>query len=269
MDKNTYNEIDLQLLVSSAKRKFKKFQKWFYISWLSCIFLAITFFFLYPKQYELTLLGSTKVLKPEALSEVANSLNVAAKDRNYQMLASTLKISENAASVIKKIKLIPVRPDVLAAESVNKEGYFQLILTVTAISKLDSLQLSFFRFFESNPSVEERKKLSRSLNERLIVKISKEIENLEKLRDDLLLGKNKDPKFIMMSPAEINETIIELSYRLRELDYDIAMKNEFIVIQGFLPPSKPSFPRLGLTLLAGLLLGFFVAVGVVILSDEK
>lgn len=268
MNKNEYTEIDLLESIKAIAVKYRKHQKKFFLILFSCVVLTIAFYFFFPKQYELTLVASSKNIKPQALEEMVRSVNAAAYDKDYVSVASVLKIQPDLAKSILTARLFPIRPEVLTPQQ-NGESYFELIVKVNSRDiRQDSLQKAFMRFFEENEIVAVRRKLSQRLNEKMAIKIEKEIEKLEQLRLDLFAGRNTDPKFIMMHPAAINQTIIDLNQRLNDIEYSLTLKDEFTLLQGFLPATKPSFPRLGITLAVGLAIGLIIALCAVALSND-
>lgn len=268
MDKSTNNEIDVVILIQQSIQKIKANQKKVFLVFSLPVLVSLLFYFLWPKQYELVLVGSSKYVRSEALTEIGRALNVAAKDKNADLLAVTLKIEPVLARNILKIKLNSIRPDILAQSSApQKETYFQLVITVSSSEQKDVLQGAFIDYFENNPNVVERKRLSQQMDKKMISKISSEIANLEEFRKELLSGKYSDPKFIMMDPSKINQTIVDLNYQVAQLELNLETKNEFSVIQGFVTPEKPTFPRLGITILVGTALGLCLVFGMLMIID--
>lgn len=268
MDKNTYNEVDVLVLIKDLIAKLKKHKKKIYFTFCLPVFVSFAFYFLWPKQYELVLVGSSKYIRPEALTEIGRALDIAAKDRNGNLLGSILKIEPNLAKRISKIKVNSIRPDVLVQSTTpQKETYFQLIITVSSIKEKDLLQKAFMSYLEDNPYVVERKKLNQQMDRKMIEKILTEIANLEEFRKQLMGGKYSDAKFIMMDPSKINQTMVDLNYQVSQLQINLELKSEFSVIQGFISPEKPSFPRFGISLLVGVTIGLLFAFGIALISD--
>jgi hypothetical protein len=268
MDKNTNNEIDVVNLLKDLIQKIKVNRKRTFLIFSLPILASLAFYFLWPKQYELILVGSSKYIRSEALTEIGGALNIAAREKNANLLASTLKIETSLAKNIIKIKLNSIRPDILAQSTApQKESYFQLVITVSSSNQKDLLQAAFMNYLENNPNVVERKRLSQQMDKKMIEKISFEITNLEEFRKQLLAGKYSDPKFIMMDPSKINQTIVDLNYQVAQLESNIESKTEFSLIQGFITPEKPSFPQLGITILTGVMIGLSLAFCFVLISD--
>jgi hypothetical protein len=268
MSKNTYNEIDIVLLSKHLVQKFKVHKKKSYLAFSLPVVAAIAFYLLWPKQYDLVLLGSCRYLRSEALTEIGRILNTVAKEGNTALLASTLKIDYKLSAKIQRIKLNSIRPDILTQTNTpQKETYFQLIVSVSSVEQKEALQTAFINYLEQNPYVAEKKRLSQQMDKRMMEKILSEIAHLEDFRKQLLTGDRSNAKLIMIDPSKINQTIVDLNFQVTQLELNIAEKNEFNIIQDFTTPKKPSFPKLGVTLLVGIVLGLFLTLGIVLISD--
>ncbi|MBS1976047.1 MAG: hypothetical protein JST46_01675 [Bacteroidetes bacterium] len=266
MEKNQLNEIDLLKLMAEIPSRIKRHFIWFMGTAIFFIFGGLLFYVFFPKQYELSIIGESRIIRSEALAVMASSLNGSARDNNIEDLAKQLHLPQSMASTIVKVKLREVKPDVLIP-STGRENYFELIITVSSTKYSDSLANSFVDYFEKNEQVKLRKQIQHEHNLQIREKIRAEIKHLEQVRDEILAGK-MDPKFIMMEPSKLNEAIVEMFKQEKGLDYVLKMENEFQILQESLNPTKPSFPRLGVSLLVGALAGLFIGLLIVLQREE-
>ncbi|HQQ81690.1 MAG: hypothetical protein U0289_17475 [Cyclobacteriaceae bacterium] len=262
MEKNTYSEIDLVAVLRSLISKIKRHRVRYFLVIGAFVGIALVFYLVYPKRYNLILVGSSRSLKVEALTGMTEVLNTAARDRDYELLGSTLRISPAKAAEIIGVEIKQIKPDILIPNATGGEGYFELKVVTSSLVDEDSLQIKMMRYFEANPTVALRVEARRRMWKNMMQQTKLEIAKLEAMRDDLFKGKAGDPKFIMVEPGKINQTIIDLYRAMYDYEYELTTVHEFSVLQGFMSPRKAAFPRLGVTLfvglLAGIILGFFV-----------
>lgn len=264
MEKNTYNEIDLIAVVRSLVKKIKRHRLRYLFVVSSFLGLSLLFYVLYPSRYDLVLIGSSSSIKVEALTGMAKALNTAARDRDLDLLSNTLHLPPEQAAEILGVEVKQIKPDIMVPNAAGSDGFFELKVVTSSLVNEDSMQVKFIRYFETNPSVVLRETSRKKLRMNMIAQIKIEIEKLEILRENILKGGAADPKFIMVEPGKINQTIVELYRSLNDYEYEQTTAREFQVLQGFMSPKKAAFPRLGATLLvgllAGLILGFFVVL---------
>ena len=230
---------------------------------------AGVWYYKYPPRYEAKMIGSSKFLKPEVLTEVVGNLNNQFERQNIDVLSDLLKLDKGVVGSIVSVTLQDLRPAVFSQPgAIDPEGireydrihYFEIIVQAGGYSNYSEIQQSLIHYLGSNEFVQQRIQAIEEQNKVKLTKTREELEKLNQLREQIYSG-GSAKNYTIMDPSALNDLIVELTGKASAIEYDLKVGNPIQVIQGFIPGSQPYFPRkkhmamvaLGLTVVASLL----------------
>jgi hypothetical protein len=176
-------------------------------------------------------------------------------------LASQFNVSED---VVKKLNF-------LSLESLNKSPgeemrdteRFMITVEVTDQSVIPELQKGLINFLENNEFVKIRVEQNKYFHRQMLAGIEKEIKDLEDFKESISNGSffQTTRGNVMFDPTTVNSKILELSERKIQLENGLALSNSVQVIEGFTHFKKESKPKMSVSIVSGVLLGF-ILIGV-------
>ena len=212
---------------------------------------AVIFFYTYPPRYEAKMIGSSKFLKPEVLIEVIGNLNDQFERQNIDVLSDYLKLDKGVVGSIVSISLQDLRPAVFTPPSATDlEGireydrihYFEIVVQTGGYSNYPEIQQSLITYLGSNEFVQKRIQAIEEQNKVKLAKTREEIEKLNQLREQIY-SSGSSKNYTIMDPSSLNDLMVELAGKASTIEYDLKVGNPIQVIQGFIPSSRPYFPR--------------------------
>lgn len=256
------DEIDLIDLGIKLAKFFKR------IFWQLVIFAAIGgilgygYYLLTPKQYESRLLVQSKTLTHSFAKSLIDDLGGLVRERNFDTLASKLKMT---SAEVKQIVSIDLNNSMKRANQLNENEtkYFEIRVRVYDISKLSSIQNGLENYLGKNPFVLQFETMKKEHYLSIITKLDEQIGKLKGQQQQFDAGKlyvgGKDVAYYF-DPSVFNSRILDCE--LMKLNYQDSIKlaKNLKVINGFMPFQIPVFPQLKLFVLVGAGLGILAVL---------
>jgi LPS O-antigen subunit length determinant protein (WzzB/FepE family) len=261
------DEIDLQELAIKVIRFLKKHSRLILISPFLGVSISVVLYFMIPKSYESKLILMSDILTESYTKEIAESLDILIKEKNFKTLASRLSLSEEEAIHIKKVEI----------ESVKKEkeinGTDANIFIVTADVEdsniFGNLQKGIMSFLRNNEFVKVRVRQRKDYYNAMIEKVGVEIQSLDSLKRRLFLGQpvySKSAEMLLVDPTNIYSKIIELNKEQINYKNSLELVDSIQLVEGFTPFEKPASPKLSILLIIGFVGGFLFSIAFLLMS---
>jgi hypothetical protein len=265
------DEIDLLELAIKLNRIFIKNLKGLVIAFGIGTLVGLAFYQLAPKVYESKMIVSSDVLTFSICKALISDLEELRKEDNHEEMAKKLGMPLADAKNIVGIKLVP---SIEKAEGLREQEKTLLSITIKSFDQLlfSKLQQPLIKFLETNDYALAREKEKRALYNGLIEKATHEINELEKLRDKFLVGelfKTASGGTIYFDPTEINSKIVGLTEVKLKNQNSLALVNNVQIIQGFTNFTKPTSPKLSISLVGGASLGVFFMLALIVSRGFK
>jgi hypothetical protein len=237
-----------------------------------CFFLlgtALGFLHYYSsrKIYENRLIISSSILTRSYGKILIDNLNKHRRLNDIKTIADQLNVSQDIA---KDIAFINIENFIEADELKESDRY---VITVEVYNEeiLPELQQGLIYYLENNEFAKVRVEQNKSYMQQMISKIDHEIKDMEEFKirifkGDLFQGNGN----VMFDPTAVNSKIIELTEKKLTLQNNFSLANSVHVVEGFTRFTKPSKPKLSLSLISGSTLGLiFVAIVIAFKSIRK
>lgn len=271
------DEIDLLELLAKAiliaKKNFLLIVSMFFLG----LVLGVGFNQLAAKKYGSSMLITSDVITESYAKELIKTLNGIRGDGNLKLLSEKLHLS---IEDIKKIRLLKVKSAIERLDGIQERDriYLTLSAEVSNVDVLPNLETALVAYFENNPFVKIRVENKRVLYSKLNEQISKEIEDLEKIKENILKGSLSRDNSFTLDPSAINGRIIDLTRWSLENENNLKTLNSVQIVEGFTAYQEPISPKLSFSIAGGTSLGLFFAFCIITfkgirkmirLSEEK
>ena len=280
METRPTDEIDLLELLAKVVLTIKSNILSFIVAFILGTGLGLCYYQFVPKTYESKMMVISDILPNafcEPLSETLNSLII---DGNHQLLADKLGLTPEEASQIGKIQIEAIKSE--KDKKDVKEGFtFVITVKVDNNNLLPKLQEGVLNYLRNNEYIKVKSRQNKIMDQALIDKMVIEINSLDSLKKNLLLGhpvSRSTPQTILMDPASISSEIVKLSNEKYELINKLELVNSIQLVEGFTAYENPASPKLSLSVAAGSSLGIFFVIALIVfksirkmirLSEEK
>jgi len=243
------NEIDLLHFISLAGSRVRQNVVGLIVLLALSIAAGWAAFFLFPKQYETQLVGSSKYLKPETLEVAVRSLNRLLEEGNYEAVGNYLSLEPSHLTHVKSFSLYDIRPATFTPSAGREKQdeyermyFFGLSMVSWQPVAHEPIQQGLLSFLENNEFVRARTEAYDETGRAQLDKINQEVERLNTLREKLYSG-NENRSITVMDPSALNKTIVEIADQARTLELELKLNRPIQIIQGFIPYGSANFPR--------------------------
>lgn len=217
-----------------------------------------------PKVYESKMMVSSEILTESYSKELIENLNQLISENNPVAFASKLNLSAEESQKIRKIEIENANGK---PETLKEDEKIFLIITVfiSDQSILPKLQKNIIAYLENNDyarvRVEQKKKFYLSM----ITKVNEEISGLEDFKNKIYKGDffATVKGNVMFDPTSVNTKIIDLTKQRIEYENSLQIVNSVQVVNSFTIFSKPTSPKLSISLVSGAFIGL-IFVGILI-----
>ena len=257
------DELDLIVLIEKMVSFVKRFFLLLIVFPVIGMLIGLLLFLSTPRKYTSeTVLHSFILTNLENIQIIKNWKDLLRK-KEYTTLAH---IWNTSPDIVKKVGLMaPEEIQKLYVQD-NPHGFI-LRVTVKDTSILDNLQQGIVYGLENTEYVKERLKTKKANLVELIEKVKAEITKLDSTKlavENILNNKNKNSSSLSVDITDINSGIISLNEKLLGYQEDLKFNRAIQVLQTFNKFSRPESRKGALTLtvagLAGLIIGFFIAL---------
>lgn len=225
------------------------------------LILGTGFILLSPKQYKAEMIVNSDILRDSFIEANGKILDNLIEDKNTEGLAAALGLSLDEANEIKSI----IFKGSIEKWDISKGDYF-VTATVKVLNRdiLPKVEKGIVSFLENNEFTKVRVAQTRSYNQRVISIVDTEMASLKSFKESLLKDgggsfSEKNKGSFVMSPSEINNTIVQLTKEKANAEAKLENSQSIEVVQGLIKPVTPSWPKLSIALATGVGLGFVLA----------
>lgn len=251
------DEMDMVGLVEKVLFFLKRFWKPICLFVLLGLALALTSYFISPRQYASRMLLQSRVLTNKEYIEIIESWRELVKDREYGALASLTSSSESLLSKLKKIKADEIQKLYIQ----NNPNGFYIDVVVTDTSALPALEHAIVSGLENSIYVRERVESKKIWFNQMIGNIQQEIAKLESTKsviDSMIRHKNNGASPLIVDISSLNTQWVGLNEKLLSFREELRFTRAVQVVQDFSGPGKPESPKLLKSIFFGLAGGGFV-----------
>jgi len=269
-NQNTDDEIDLGILLLKIVKSISKYKLIIFLSTIVGIGLGIGAYQLQTPKYESDMIIQSSILTEAYSNTLTETLERLIKEGNTALLSEKLSLSIDQSSFISSIQVESIS-ETGATEDATKNRIFKIHVETTSNAILKDLQFGLISFLENNEYVKKRVNLSKNRLEKLISKVGQEIKEIDSLKtqinQNLLSQKSGSNNLVILDPTTVYSEALTL-YK-DEIGYQnsLELSNSIQLIEGFVAFKKPASPKLSISIVIGLFLGFLVAVGFIIFKE--
>jgi hypothetical protein len=252
------DDIDLLLLVERALVFFKKFKWIFIIAIISGVGVGIWKHRSAPKMYKSRMIVHSFMLTNQEEIGIVSNWNELLKKGEYASLASIFNCREAILHHVKEIKAEELQK---VFTPTNPNG-FHIEVSVTDNSVLKELQDGIVYGFENTPFVQEKMAVKKANFVELINITAVEIRKLDSTKrnvEGILSGNGRGSSSIILDASGINRQLIEMNEKLLNFKQELKFAGAVQVLQNFSAFSKPSGPRLIVSLFIWILVFLSIA----------
>ncbi len=257
------DELDLVSLVEKALFFLKRYWKPIFLFLFIGLALALTSYFISPKQYASRMLLQSRVLTNKEYIEIIETWRELVKDREYGALASLTGTSESLISKLKKIKADEIQKLYIQ----NNPNGFYIDVLVTDTAALPDLEKAIVSGLENSIYVKERVESKKGWFNQMISNIQQEIAKLESTKsviDSMIRHKNNTASPLIVDISSLNTQWVGLNEKMLSFQEELKFTRAVQVVQHFSGPGKPESPKLLKSIFFGLagggFIGYLVAV---------
>ncbi len=252
------DDIDLLLLIERGLLFFKKYRWVFIIAIILGIAAGILKHRAATKVYKSRMIVHSFLLTNQEEIGIISNWNELLKKGEHATLAALFNCSETTLQHLKQIKAEELQK---VFTPTNPNG-FQIEVTVTNNSVLNEVQNGIVYGFENTPFVREKMMVRRANLAELIAITGTEIQKLDSTKrnvENMIRGNGRSSSTIIVDAAGINRQVVEMNEKLLNLRQELKFANAVQVLQNFSAFSKPTGPRLIVSLFFGLLVFLSIA----------
>jgi hypothetical protein len=235
------------------------------------LILGTGFILLSPRQYKAEMIINSDILRDSFVEANGKILDNLIEDKNMEGLATLLGLSLDEANEIKSI----IFKSSIEKWDVSKGDYF-VTATVKVLNRdiLPKVEKGIVSFLENNEFTKVRVAQTRSYNQRVISIVDTEIASLQNFKESLYKDgggsfSEKNKGSFVMSPSEINNTIVTLTKEKANAEAKLENSQSIEVVQGLIKPVTPSWPKLSIALASGAGLGLALAAMALIFKSIR
>ena len=237
------DDIDLLLLVERGLLFFKKFKWVFIIAVILGVAMGVWKHRSATRVYKSRMIVHSFLLTNQEEIGITSNWNELLKKKEYAILASIFNCKETTLHHLKQIKAEELQK---VFTPTNPNG-FHIEVTVTDNSVLKDVQEGIVYGFENTPFVKEKMTVKRTNLAELIEITSAEIQKLDSTKknvENIISGKGRSTSSIILDASGINRQLVEMNEKLLNLRQELKFANAIQVLQNFSAFSKPTGPRL-------------------------
>jgi hypothetical protein len=252
------DDIDLLLLIERSLLFFRRYRWVFIIAVVLGVALGILRHRSATKVYQSRMIVHSFLLTNQEEIGIINNWNELLKKQEYATLATIFNCSETTLHHLKKIKAEELQK---VFTPTNPNG-FTIEVTVTDNAVLKDVQNGIVHGFENTPFVRERIMVKRANLTELITITSAEIQKLDSTKKNLeriISGNGRSSSSIIIDGSSINRQLVEMNEKLLNYRQELKFANSIQVLQNFSAFSKPTGPRLIVSLFFSLLVFLSIA----------
>lgn len=257
MKEKPQDEIDLIELLARFIRMLRRNIVLISISVAVCLAISIWALVTLPKVYESRMIIYSDILTESYCDQLAMNLNALVQDRNFELLAERLKISEDQAATLRNVEM----EGVLEGAATEAERLV-IVVEVRLVdnSVLPDLQEGIVQYMTEKDFVKTRTEEKRRFYQELIARVGQEIEKLEVVKQKITDGDYRQVSgMVMVNPADVYAQTVELFKNKLMLEEELRLVSSVQLVEGFSPLNRPVSPKLSILLPAGLVAGLLVA----------
>lgn len=233
--------------------------------WIIVTFFAIgaasgiAYFVTSKKQYSNKMIISSSILTTTYANILFENANTHLVENNYAILQSEFKLDTETLKEIASLKIENLTKE--EGGELKESDRYLITANVYDQSILPNLQKGVIDYLENNEFVRIRINQQRSYLTQMLSAAEKELNDLQQFKQEIYSGKffANAKGNVMFDPTTVNSKVLELTQRRIEYKNALELINSVQLIEGFSAFKHPSKPSLLRSLLAGSLLGLFVA----------
>lgn len=228
-----------------------------------------------PPEFVSSMTLTTSDIRNDYAERLIFDLNQAVADQNLPLLAKMLHLDEVTVQQIIKVEYKNLDERLFMEDSILVGQPF--VVTVSTLDKTSfpSLESGVKHYLENNQYFVSLKAIRKQRYENLIVKLNQELRQIDSLKTKVVVPSgliDQSPSGIVIGqpadPVNMFRESMELFNQKLTANAGLAMVDNFHIISGMPPRTKPSSPILEQFLSIGLIIGFLVGTFIAILVDK-
>lgn len=267
MESATRDDIDLQELAVRIIRYFRNHLLFIAIFCAGGIGLGIAAYKTLPNSYQSQMVVLSDLLTKTYGDRMDQSLNNLISEGNLAELSSRLNLSADKIASVQRVK-VESTLDVKTPqrEKVEKdETYFMITVDLTDRSALPHIQEGILHYLRNNEWVRERARQRAELSTAVIRQADREIKILDSLKQTLFRKGSLRVDNVQFDPSALFTTTVDLTRLRWEEQQELELAGSIHLVEGFTVFEKPKDPKWTTLVVAGFLLGLFMAIGLLTL----
>ena len=264
------DDVDLSMLIRKSQKFFKTYGILILISSLTGLFCGFIVHIAFPKYFKTRLLMESTVLNDMEQGEVVDNWNLLLKNiGGSQFLEKEFNCPE------KTVKNILFLETESMPNLIDGTYCFVLNLNVRDTSEVKNIQDALLYGLRNNDYVRQKVAIRKEDLERQISKADGELTKLDSARslvESLTRGEKNGNDRLILDVSNISKEKVEIGEKLAALRERLAFGTGVQLVQGVSVPLGPKpgmLSLLGLGLIGGFLIGYFVAFVKSILRISK
>lgn len=265
-----YDEIDLLTLLAKAIQVIKNNTLLIILAFFFGTTLGVAYYEFTRNVYESKMILLSDILTSSYSERITESLTNLLDEGNTKELSKRLQITEDDALKISRIEIQSVRQEKI--KEANESSTFVVTVRVIENSVLPKLQAGLIEYLRNNDFVKIRVEQRQRYYSTMIEKVGVELRSLDSLKRRLFLGQpiySKSAEMLLIDPTNIYSKIIELSREQINLRNSLELVNSIQLVEGFTPYKKPVSPKLLVSLAAGITMGLFFVVAIIVFKSIR
>ena len=264
------DEIDLGILLLKITKSISKYKLSLMLFPLIGIALGVGAYYKQIPKYESDMIIKSSILTEAYSNTLTETLERLIKEGNVGLLSQKLGLTEDESSFLSSIQVESIS-ETKTGDDATENRIFKIHVETTSNDILKDLQTGLISFLENNEYVKKRVTLSKNRLEKLISKVGQEIREIDSLKlqinKSLLRQQSGNNNLVVLDPTNVYSKALSL-YK-DEINYqnNLELSNSIHLIEGFVAFQKPASPKLSISIIIGLFVGFFMAIGIIIFKE--
>lgn len=243
-------EIDFLTLIRNFIDFFKRNLKAFIISFISIFLIVMLEYFVGPKYYNTTLIASSPGINNQIVSELISPIRDFIKTGQYDSVSEKLNVDMNIVKSVKKFDL-----------DTNINNAVKIKVQIYDKEKLDDFAISLMNYLNEMPYVKNSIESRRKYLKKILDDINEEIEELNKLQENILKNSALEKASFSYNGNIFNEMLALYDRKiLVEDEYNKLQNYRVVSNQVYFKSNKSLFKSLLISIVLGILVGLFNSV---------
>jgi len=263
------DDVDLSMMIRKSQKFFKTYGILILISSLTGLFCGFVVHIAFPKYYKTRLLMESTVLNNMEQGELVDNWNLLLQNNGRLFLEKQFNCSRTTLNNILSLETESM-PNLI-----DGTNCFVLNLSVRDPAELKNIQDALLYGLRNNDYVRQKVAIRKEDLERQISKADEELTKLDSARslvESLTKGEKNSNDRLILDVSNISKDKVEIGEKLAALREKLAFGTGVQLVQGVSVPLGPKpgmLSLLGLGLIGGFLIGYFVAFVKSILRMSK